>query len=614
MRTTEGFLLPTNFPNDPSSVGTAEIKKYYSSTLPNILYNKDPNMDIANITKTANVRQFNSSSVLNNDWKKDANIATNGQLSQQQAACEAAGNGDQFAHLTSLANSVDTNSRLRCGWVYGNPHTTGRGALGITSGPLNTSASGTWMWDLNEAKKKYHTDICKNARDCGDIGASMYQGRCGWCKQSGKAVPINGSVAAYPFSNDTACPTSKLVTSSGSCTQGFTNPNEIQGFTNPSACTPLANGAFSRNCLLQKVAGAGCSDAGSLYQALQSGSDNDYTNVLRQQQAWSVYQQRATLPLDDNALKTGKITIADALNNFSRVQDQASSSLNGGLQYAARDLCFEKGKMDVYDFCSEIPDSNYGPFPLDCLQKSFMKAGGQNSGRAYPSSYNASKWNAIGSWAGVKAAIQKLYNDTRSTDRVIQENAMMDFYGIRLEDKQAAPLFNVTEASYGVNCNPSLRGNRTQLFQNLINSGTDLRNYSYDFTKTGGDPAGGCAKTLEIKYNCANSPTKTATVPAEAGYNGQVRLNCNTTSNLTVRLGQNCDSYSGWQKNIGVGDWAAGSGFPGDASFITVPEDLTAILTNAAGQTQVVKGPAQFNFCSRGGFNDRVQRLQVVAS
>jgi hypothetical protein len=74
---------------------------------------------------------------------------------------------------------------------------------------------------------------------------------------------------------------------------------------------------------------------------------------------------------------------------------------------------------------------------------------------------------------------------------------------------------------------------------------------------------------------------------------------------LTVRLGQNCDNHSGWQKEIGVGDWSAGSGFPGDASYITVPAGLTAKLTNAGGTDQVVKGPGEFNFCSRRGFNDK---------
>lgn len=621
MKKLEAFTI-ASFPNDSSSAGTRDIKKYYSKTLPNIIYNNDPLINLADITKTANVRFSNSTSVLDNDWKKNINILTNNELNQQQSACQGSGSGDQFEHLTSLASSFDTNSRLRCGWMYNTTnYTQGRGALGINNGPLKTTASGDWMWDLNAAKKRYHTDICSRINDCGDIGADIYKGpqgqaRCGWCTQTGRPVPINANgTAAYPFDDNTACPSSKLLTSSASCTQGFTNPKNIQGFTNPSACTALANGAFSRDCLLQKVVGAGCSDAGTLYQALQSGSDNDYTNVLRKQPAWSIYQERAVLPLDDTALKSGKITITNALNNFNRVQQHASSPLNGGLQYAARDLCFKNGEMDAYDFCSEISDSSNGPFSLDCLQKSFLKAGGQKTGTAYPSEPNIREWNSIGSWSQVKNIIQMIKENTKSTSRPIQENAMLSFYGIRLEDKKEPSKINVTEASYGINCDPSLKGNRTALFKDLINDNTDFKNYLYNSAKTGGDPAPGCPKTLQVKYSCQGGPIRTFTSP-DAGINTRIKLSCplpaSVTQNLSVRLGEHCGRDAGWQKNIGIGDFSAGSEFPGDASYITVPEGLTVTLTNDSGQKYVVEGPDEFNFCSRNGFNDRVRRIQVV--
>jgi hypothetical protein len=83
----------------------------------------------------------------------------------------------------------------------------------------------------------------------------------------------------------------------------------------------------------------------------------------------------------------------------------------------------------------------------------------------------------------------------------------------------------VTEASYGVNCNSSLRGNRTDLFKELT-AGKPTFQYAYDYTKTGGDPAGGCAKTLEVKYNCDGGPNYKFTAPAEAGLNSQVKIDC----------------------------------------------------------------------------------------
>ena len=518
MRKVDGFYDLANYPNDPASIGTRDIKKNYSVTLPNIIYNNDSDMNLVNLTKTSNLRASNSQSVLNNDWKKDATVS-NSAFARENAACENVGSGDQFTHLSNLASSVDTNSRLRCGWIYNNSNpTASRGALGIPAGPLKKSVPGTWIWDLNDAKNKQHVAICKNITDCGDISASMYQGRCGWCKKSGKAVPIDASgKAAYPFNHNTACPTSKLIKSSGSC--------PVEGFANPSACTPLPNGALPRKCLLQKVIAAGCSDSGTLYQSLNSGSENDYLNLLRPQKSWSIYQQRTAIPIDETALKTGKITISDALNDFSRVQDQAASEANGGLQYAARDLCYKNGAINEYDFCSEITDTTNGPFTLACLQAIFLRGGGQKTGRKYPSASTASSWNSLGTWADVKIAIQKLKVDTQSSNRTTQENAMIDFYGIQLENKQK-PLTNgsVIEASYGVNCNPALRGNRTQLFQNLANTNS-LKDYRFNYWTTGGDPAGGCGKTLEIKYQCP-SGVKTFIAPPEAGFGAQVNLEC----------------------------------------------------------------------------------------
>jgi hypothetical protein len=172
MKSSEGFQLP-NYPNDTASTGTADISRYYAKTLPNIIYNNDPSMNLAELTRTTNPRTLDSKSVLDNDWKKNININSNNTLLSQQAACENVGARDQFAHLSSLESTVDTSSRLRCGWVYNREnYTRGRGALGINKGPIKTTASGTWMWDLKEAKKKYHTEICSGITNCGDIGAS----------------------------------------------------------------------------------------------------------------------------------------------------------------------------------------------------------------------------------------------------------------------------------------------------------------------------------------------------------------------------------------------------------------------------------------------------------
>jgi hypothetical protein len=434
----EGFFDLAGFPKDSTSIGTWDIKKYFGVTLPNMIYNNDKKMDLIKITQTANVRTGSADAVLKNDWKKGVgNIGET--LAAKQAACESVGNGDQFDHLSSLSATEDKNARIRCGWTYNNskPHN-GRGAFGNSEGPFKPNAQGVWMWNLDAAKEKYHGSICSNIKDCPDIDSNMYKHRCGWCTKSGKAVPIVNNGTAYPYNTNTACPASQLITQGSKCPP----PEPLDDPTGPRApgevCTPLQNGSLPRDCLIAKVTAAGCSDQGTLAQALRSGSDNDYSNVLRQQQAYKVFQERASMPLDTNGLKTGKMTISDALNNFSRVQDISASEANGGLQFAARDLCIKRGTIDEYDFCVELNDNTTGPFTLDCLQKAFLRGGGQKAGTAYPSGPTAAQWNGLGNWAAVKANIQKIYAKTRSQDRTIQEQGMMEFYGIRLLNKKHA--------------------------------------------------------------------------------------------------------------------------------------------------------------------------------
>jgi hypothetical protein len=103
-------------------------------------------------------------------------------------------------------------------------------------------------------------------------------------------------------------------------------------------------------------------------------------------------------------------------------------------------------------------------------------------------------------------------------------------------DLNKADTMTIIDATYGGNCanGDSLKGNRTELFKELANGRSSLK-YSYDFVTTGGDPSGGCPKTLEINYRCGEDKRR-LTVNAEAGYNGNVDMGCGTQyNNLTLK-------------------------------------------------------------------------------
>jgi hypothetical protein len=433
--------------NDRASVGTRNIQQFFAQTLPNAIFGGDMNLDIDTMTKTTNARLSDSDTGLKNIQTKTNVSGT--LLNERQAQCEAVGSGDQFDHLVSLASSQDPQSRLRCGWVYNNQNpNNGRGAYGSKEGPLNTSANGTWMWNLREAQEKFHKSICDQVTHCKDLDAPMFKGRCGWCSASGKAVPILGGKIAYPYNPVLNCSSKSLSTAAGFCPKPKAiSPLELNdpkyARSPAQICDPLTNGSLARDCLIQKAVTAGCSDKGTLIQALKSGSDTNYIDVLSQSPAYVSYQQRATIGFNETALRNGKFTVSQAIDEFKRVNEQASSSLNGGLQYAARDLCFKKGEYDSYDFCLELADSTVAPYAIECLQKEFARAGGQKTGSLYPSANTLSFWNSLNKWLDVKAAIKTLSANVNSKNRLTQETAFKQFYGITLQNKTKPSLGSI---------------------------------------------------------------------------------------------------------------------------------------------------------------------------
>lgn len=85
----------------------------------------------------------------------------------------------------------------------------------------------------------------------------------------------------------------------------------------------------------------------------------------------------------------------------------------------------------------------------------------------------------------------------------------------------------VMRASYGANCpgRSDLVGNRTSLIAKACDNKRTC-DFTYNYTQTGGDPAGGCPKTLVAEYTCDGINPKKASVPAEAGFDGKLRLDC----------------------------------------------------------------------------------------
>jgi hypothetical protein len=410
------------------------IQDYYSKTLPNIIFSNDPKLDVVRLTEVSNTRISSNQDILRKKWLQSDNNKE--LLKQKEAECKDNKGLDPFDRLTQLNASEDATTRIRCGWIYNKTNPAlGGGALGLKEGPVSSKAPGVWNWDLKLATEQMHVDICKGIQSCSDISRLSLKQRCGWCERLQKGVPITkaGNVA-YPWNKTGGCPGSNTVTNASKCPAK--PPGDEDEETIPEPCEPLGDGRFSRACVLTKYKDAGCSDNGAIGRVLQSGTNHDYMNSIYSQKAYNIYQQRAPLPLNEYGLKLGRLSINDTLNEFDRLSSAASSVPSGGnaLNYATRDLCLNKGELDNFDFCTELTNDSVGPYSIDCIQKAFLKAGGQNKGLRHPSSSTISRWNSLPNWGAVLSEINKLKNDAGAEDIDVKYMATKDFINANAPD------------------------------------------------------------------------------------------------------------------------------------------------------------------------------------
>ena len=522
-------LFKTMF--EPFTVSAAEsdsqeqLRYYYGDQRPNaILTGADSNLNMTSNTTTymgdliselsgsSYTGPANSAGQVGSDRRSNAldnrhvlpnNALTKDLLTTRNNACKSLGSsGSVFGHLTDLAANMDPKSPMRCGWIYNsaNPNN-GQAAYGTIDGPVvDSTVTGTWEWDLNAAKKRFHIYLCSGAGtnpSCESLSNPAFSNICGYCKISKKFVPISGSVAAYPYDGNNACSSSNLITNPSMCPKPAPpppagSPAAAAWAAARGPCDPLTNGSLPRDCLVKTAAQAGCSNAGTLITALQSGSDTNYLDTLTQAQSYITYQQRAAVGLNSNALKYGKLTVSDALTEFQDVYNAASSSPNMGLKAAAADLCFNKGTLEEFDFCTELQPTST-QFSLDCIQKAFKRAGGQETGTLYPSPSNAGsivKWNSYNTWADVTSAIDTLVTNTASPDRKIQQRAIGQFQGIPLDNK-AAPQFALNSVNnveiFWFTPDTNLKGSGTY---NTVFLGRRIRSQIPSLQNTSGVPGG----------------------------------------------------------------------------------------------------------------------------
>jgi hypothetical protein len=344
--------------------------------------------------------------------------------------------------LDQLIAMKNPNAAIGCGWLYtppnqGSPYpVVSQGFIGNSAAPLqnyNPPDYKKYFFDLQLAKKQMLLDKCKALKACGDVDSDVFNGTCGYCSDTNQGVPID-TVGQPLYGGDPLgnCSPQSIVTSSINCPPppgSGPGPQPVIDKT----CQSI-NGRLSATCLYDRLLTAGCSDNGSLAIALSGSPDpSDYISNIRNGDAVKIYNRVANPPLNLDVFSQGATTVDVVLQEAQRLAGNAKLPSNTATGAAARDLCLQKGAINGYNFCLDLPDTTPPPFDMGCLQQIFRKMGGQPTGTAYPNTSTINTYNSMGTLSAVKQYITTLIQSMSSSDYNTQRTAMIQFLGISPE-------------------------------------------------------------------------------------------------------------------------------------------------------------------------------------
>lgn len=357
--------------------------------------------------------------------------------------------------------AADPYAPVRCGWRY-KPSSSGpipevaQGALGTIQGPLNTNApedalgSGIeWLWDLQKAEERMLSDAARqlSGRDGflikNDVSNGIYTDQLGYCTTTNTTIPIANGQARYPNNPTTNCAPANVVTNPANLPPKPASTSGPAAFINNRYQTIVdcktTRDPLTRDCLLQAIKLNGCSDAGSLYMALQMANptSSKWDDFLKTQNAFQTYQSKQGASAITNSLfEKNKSTWETALAETTRLYNAAQKSADKKTLVAARDLCLKAGEFDAFDFCADLPDNTpITNIDLICVQNYWQNSGGKPAGYLYPKSvYVDTRTRSVitsgMTWGTYKSAVNILKQKTTSPDGKEQRQAIMDFYGV----------------------------------------------------------------------------------------------------------------------------------------------------------------------------------------
>lgn len=347
------------------------------------------------------------------------------------------------------------NLPIRCGWRYkkspGGAPLVSQGALGTMNGPLNAQADPLgngveWIWDLKKALNRHFKDFVATQPASALTDVQTIYSDSAWCSQTNSIIRVDA--AGNPLEGY-QCARSNIYTNqsdvppvSQTATTSFVNASASQ----QALCSrPGNNPSLSRDCLLHAIKTNGCSEEGTLYQAIQAArpTATTFSQYLQTQPSFLTYQSRqGANSLTEDLFNKERGSYEAATREIQKLHTYTQTSEDPLAKIAAQDLCLQAGKFDDYDFCSDLTDSTaISGVDLKCMQNYWQEQNGKPAGLLYPTTKALkSELGSITNWGQYRSAVNTLKNNINSSDPMVQRKAINNFLGVSVSDTAFSPL------------------------------------------------------------------------------------------------------------------------------------------------------------------------------
>jgi hypothetical protein len=398
--------------------------------------------------------------------------------------------------------------KLGCGWYFkSDPGSASVGALGTRTGPIidDDLAGGEWIWDLAEAARREDLKVCKRVNMCELVDAEGIKGKCGFCKEKGHAVPVNGAgEPKYPDDSVGGCgnvvtraadcaPPPDELTAEGVQLEESPSTGAVEGRTR-FLCAPDESGALSRDCVLTILRAFGYADSGALVRAVTNGVMRDTNDTV----ALSTLRSVGT-NIPDVIWTSRRIDFNGLIFAIWRLSQIVRNGPSEEVKAAARHMVSGDGYFQPCD----IKNDTKGPFNVQCLQQAFRKAGCQAGGQKYPSQRAAVSDLANMSWAQVNNLFRQQFEATKSSDPTAQDAALKDCLGPGTQFYRApkADCYRKTASGYdegsgaGQTCFDNLTADEAK---ERCSANPNCKSFSFS---KGVDRGRGCFKMDKVGFN-----------------------------------------------------------------------------------------------------------------